>query len=456
MCTVRWSFAAGILAFLLSGQTMAQQTASTPLLLQPSSVRQATLTTEDYLSFTPQPDAGGAPPAPGNQPAAKPEASAEPQGEAKAEEEEKKEDEDTGFKLFKGPWLECHRIDIRGWLDQGFTWNPDNPVSRFNGPVGYNDRSNEYQLNQLYLIMERVTKTDECNPLDVGGRVDLLYGTDRRFVEARGLDTEWGNRFYGLAMPQMYADVAINNLVLRGGHFLAPCGYESVMAPENFFRSHTYQFLYGQPTTLTGGSAIYKINDQWSVNCGLDGGWNNWVDAAGKVNYMGGWNWTSEDKKRTLAYEAFIGEQLPGVDSNLTHYCLVFTQKLGEKWTYALEHNLGYETNAIALPNGNRTHGDWFGLASYLLCDINDKWSWGIRYEWFNDDDGTVVAEVGPPATSPVPSHYTDLSFGLNYKPNKNIIVRSEVRYDHSTAKVFESFTTQDQFLWSIDAIVRF
>jgi hypothetical protein len=450
MDTVRWSFTAGILAFLLSGQTMAQQTASAPLLAQPSSVQQTTLTTQDYLSYAAQPDASGAPPTPG-----KAEAKEEPK-EEKKEEEEKKEDEDTGWKLFDGPWLKCHNIDIRGWLDQGFTWNPDNPVNKFNGPVGYNDRSNEYQLNQLYLIMERVTKTDESNPLDVGGRVDLLYGTDRRYVVATGLDTEWGNRFYGLALPQMYADVAINNLVLRGGHFLAPCGYESVMSPENFFRSHTYSFLYGQPTTLSGGMAIYKINDQWSANAGLDTGWNDWIDPSNKINYMGGFNWTSKDKNRTLAWEMFIGDQLAGIDSNRTHSCLVFTQKLGEKWQYAVENNIGYEENANALPGGGRTHGDWFGLSNYLIYTVNDKWSWGIRYEWFNDDDGTVVAEVGPPPTSPVPSHYTDLSGGLNYKPNKNIIVRSEIRYDHSTAKVFEGFTTQDQFLWSIDAIVRF
>ena len=32
---------------------------------------------------------------------------------------------------------------VSGWLQQGFTWNPDRPVDRFNGPVTQNDRANE-------------------------------------------------------------------------------------------------------------------------------------------------------------------------------------------------------------------------------------------------------------------------------------------------------------------------
>jgi opacity protein-like surface antigen len=230
------------------------------------------------------------------------------------------------------------------------------------------------------------------------------------------------------------------------------------MAPENFFYSHSYSFLYGEPTTLSGGSAIYKFNDQWSANLGLDTGWNDWVDVSHKLNYMGGFNWTSKDQKQTLAWEMFIGDQLPNVDSNRTHYCLVFTQKLGKKWQYVLENNVGYEENANVLPNGNRTHGDWVGLSNYLIYTINDKWSLGFRYEWFDDDDGTVVAAVGPPPVSAVPSHYNALTWGLNYKPNKNVVLRSEMRYDHSTAPVFENGTipTRDQYLWAFDAIVRF
>ena len=87
-----------------------------------------------------------------------------------------------------GPWLDCNKITVQGWLSQGFTWNPDSPRNRFNFPVTFNDRSNEYQMNQFYLYAERAVDTKSCC-WDFGGRVDVLYGTDYYFTEAVGLET---------------------------------------------------------------------------------------------------------------------------------------------------------------------------------------------------------------------------------------------------------------------------
>ena len=439
---------------------------------QPSSVQQSVLSNGEYISMAPQADAGTASESPSNKPATQtqapppptPPAAGEAKAEAKDEAKEEPAPEEGPWKLFKGPCLDEYRIDIRGFADMGFTWNPDNPVNRFNGPVAYNDRSNEFEFNQLYLIMERVTKTDGCG-VDIGGRVDLLYGTDRRFPVAYGLDSEWnlGHRFYGLDMPQAYGDLAINDLVLRGGHFLAPCGYESVMAVENFFYSHSYGFLYGQPTTLTGGSAIYKVNDQVSVNVGLDTGWNDFTDPNNKVNYFGGFNWASQDQKTTIAFETFIGntDPTPGVADCRTHYCFVLTQKIGEKWRYAFENNYGYDNNN---PYKLGTHGDWLSLANYLFYDWNECWTFGIRYEWFDDDDGTVVQQVGPPTAGPIPAHYSELAVGLNWKPcqSKNLLVRTEIREDWAAdsapvgARPFDAGAKNTQFLWATDVSVRF
>lgn len=411
--------------------------------------------------------AAGAPSASPSDRPVPPPAQVQPQAinEAPAEEQTAAEEEKE-WRLFKSPCLEEKRIDIRGWLEQGYTWNPDRPADRFNGPVGYNDRSNEYMLNQLYLIGERVTKTDGCG-WDLGGRVDLLYGEDWRFPQSFGLDNEWNKseRFYGLSMPQFYGDIAVNNLILRGGHFLAPCGYESVMAPSNFFYSHSYEFLYGQPTTVSGGQMIYKLNDCWSFNGGIDTGWNDWELKNDKMGYFFGANWTGPDQKSTLALEFFIGnEQLTG-ESTRTHYCLVYTRKLTDKLTYAFEHNLGYETNAVTATG--RDDAEWLGFANYLTYDLNDCWSVGARYEIFSDDDGTLVNGLGYPhgiGFGAIPAVWNDLSLGVNYKPNKNVLVRSEVRWDWIDARgtpapatlPFDDRNDSQQFLWGTDLILKF
>jgi hypothetical protein len=68
-------------------------------------------------------------------------------------------------------------FQLYGYLDQGVTLNPSSPRDRTNGPVLSNYRSNDYQMNGLYLVAER--KVDSASHrAQIGGRFDMIYGTD--------------------------------------------------------------------------------------------------------------------------------------------------------------------------------------------------------------------------------------------------------------------------------------
>jgi len=150
-------------------------------------------------------------------------------------------------------WLDG--ISTDSWLDQGATLNTLSPRNRTNGPVTFNDRSNDYQLNQFYLRMKRDVDI-EADAWDLGGSVDFLYGTDSIFVTSRGLEVhddlspKWNSQRYGLAMPQLYTEVYApwgNGISMKMGHFYSTLGYESVPATGNFFYSHSYVYQYGEP-----------------------------------------------------------------------------------------------------------------------------------------------------------------------------------------------------------------
>ena len=51
----------------------------------------------------------------------------------------------------------------------------------WNGPITFNDRAWQGSMNQLYLINERILKDEG---ISLGGRVDLLYGTDFIYTTA--------------------------------------------------------------------------------------------------------------------------------------------------------------------------------------------------------------------------------------------------------------------------------
>jgi hypothetical protein len=484
MKTLRWAIATSLVGGLFAGTAMAQVTMSYPV-QQPSSIQQMGYQQDDtagYAVADPAP-AGAAitPASPSNQPPAPPATKAKaddkpaaeaPKDEGKKDEEKKEDDkpaEEGPVKLFHGPWLDCEHLDIRGFADVGAGLNPNEPINRFNGPIGYDDRANEVQLNQLYLTAERLAKVENDCGVDYGYRADLLYGTDRRFIQTTpgsDWDGSWnaGNRFYGLIIPQLYGTLQYNKLTLEGGHFYAPVGYEVANADGNFFYSHTYQFLYGEPTTLTGGFATYKLKDKLLVNAGIDTGWNEGFKALnGRPNFFFGANWTSKDDKINVIEEVFIGNTQPaGVDdSTRVLFNTVVTAKLGDKWHYALETNFANDSDT-ALASGGNGSASWWGMTNYLLYDINDCWGFGFRYEYFEDINGAVVTQVGPPTIAETGSKWNDLTLGLNWKPNKNVTMRTEARWDWASnnagagAKPFADGNSDGQFTWGNDVIIRF
>ena len=83
-------------------------------------------------------------------------------------------------------------------------------------PMTWNDRANEYQMNELYYYFGRAAKTEGCARL--GCRTDTLYGTNYRWNTSAGFETHFGNsQFYGLAVPQLYGEMAYNDLTIKVG-----------------------------------------------------------------------------------------------------------------------------------------------------------------------------------------------------------------------------------------------
>ncbi len=327
----------------------------------------------------------------------------------------------------------CYGINVTGFAAQSFTWNPDNPPDNFNGPQTFNDRSNEYQFNQLYLSAERALQ-DDCCDWQIGGRIDLLLGTDHRFTTAAGLEDTWNSRrFYGLAMPQAYAEIGYNDWRVKLGHFYTIIGYEVVPAAENFFLSHAYTMQYGEPFTHTGALFTYKYDSQLQLIGGFDQGWDLWEDDNNRMSFLGGANWTSCDENTTVAVAVTYGDENSAVDGNPPDergvYSFVLTHKLNDRWTYVFQNDVGRQQRGVA--NGNRA--EWYGINQYLYYDINCCWTAGMRFEWFRDDDGTRVAGFDAANTSSgggFAGDFYEITLGANYKPNANVVFRPEVRWD--------------------------
>jgi hypothetical protein len=350
----------------------------------------------------------------------------------------------------------CHDINQRGWVNGGIMTNFDPPASNFNGPVTFADRD-EPLLNQAYYIFEKQTVANtEQGCIGWGGRLDLMWGSDYRFNISRGLSAyddftaQWDtNRFYGLDIPQMYAEVGNKRASLKLGHFYTIIGFESVMAPENFFYTHAYTMQYGEPFTHTGTLATFNLNDQVSFFSGITNGWDNFEEVnQNHHSILNGVTFTASDKHSKLALANHYGKEevqagtlttlAPLDERSITS--MVYSRDLTDRLQWVIQSDIGYQENVFN--SGQR--GEWYGVNQYLFYKKNCCWTYGLRAEWFRDDDGFRVAPAGDyahlgPATNNNPAgaggfqgDFFEISLGANWKPygRPNLTIRPELRYD--------------------------
>jgi hypothetical protein len=354
-------------------------------------------------------------------------------------------------KLYK-PCCEESQWSGAGWLAQGYVWNPYRPRDRFNGPMTWNDRANEYQMNELFYYFGRAAKTDECC-IDWGGRIDAMYGTNYRWNTSAGFETHWGNgQFYGLAVPQLYGQLGYNNWDIKVGRWYSPVGYYVIGTANNFFPILPYTFQYGEPFTHTGIIATKKVNDKLALGGAVTHGWDN-SDNTGNL-HAGGLVTASYtiDEQRSLAYVGVIGNE-----PNLTHVnnysynntgytgrylqTLVYTRKFSDDVMGVLQSDYGTQHDAIVAGQTAK----WYGLNSYLYWNMTCRCQWGVNAEVFRDQGGSRVGQVLPSFGSPharglargpgFDGTFSRFMFGPRYYFTPNIYGRTALTADWYSGK---------------------
>ena len=179
-----------------------------------------------------------------------------------------------------GQALDSTRINIYGHIEGSYTWNFDTPAQNINVGRVFDIKHNDAEINQTDLNIERTVDLTS-HQFDIGGRLELMYGTDARFIHSNGL-LDGQNFFHGpeyqFDIPQVYLDFGVplgDGLRIRVGKFLF---FKQIDPNASVFYSHSFTFGAALPFTLTGASALYNISDQLSVEGGFSRGWGQSVE----------------------------------------------------------------------------------------------------------------------------------------------------------------------------------
>ena len=158
------------------------------------------------------------------------------------------------------------------------------PLSQaYDDLLSFDDIPDHFNLAQQWFYLGQDRSTVRTG-FDIGGRIDVIYGTDAQKTQAFGnpgagvrgfgfYDASLDHGDYGWAIPQAYVEVADGDLSTKVGHFFTPIGYEVIPATGNFFYSHSLHdvqqravYPHRRPVDLLGHGepdAVRRL-DRWA------------------------------------------------------------------------------------------------------------------------------------------------------------------------------------------------
>ncbi len=223
---------------------------------------------------------------------------------------------------------------------------------------------------------------------------------------------------------------------------------------------------------------LYQWTDNLQVHAAIHRGWDQWEDINEDPSLLAGATWTSCDKKTSLAYAMTYGDEHNELfftnTQNRYYQGIVFQRQVNDKLKYVAHSDYGFQEEVAGAGTDD---AEWYSITQYLIYTVNDCLSYGFRYEWARDDDGFRIfgfgaAEFAAGEPSPMgfigggyAGSFQDVTFGANYKPHANVLVRPEVRYDwydglasgvNGRPLPFDTGTSDDQFTAAVDVIFTY
>ncbi|HEX3358619.1 MAG TPA: porin [Tepidisphaeraceae bacterium] len=362
--------------------------------------------------------------------------------------------------------LEDAGINITGFVEGAWTYNFDTPDNHTNVGRVFDFEDQDKQFSQADLQISRSVDATK-GKFDIGFMVEWIYGSDARLIHSNGLN------FYGpnnanvglqpgpneqFDLVQANVQLAIpvgTGLTITAGKFVTLLGYETINPTGNPLYSHSYMFGFAIPFTNTGVIGKYNLTKDIALTLGMTRGWEQTSkDNNGSVDGIGQLSWAVSDKFNIIV-SAICG---PEQDSDSSHYRSVIdviaTYQLGDNTKIGLNADYGYgsrQGNDVGF-DGKAGTADWWGAAVYVSQKFDSHFTFNVRAEYFNDDDGARGLDTA----------VTELTAGLAITPfpdnqwASGLLFRPEIRWDHANNEIFNDGGDKNQYTVGGDLIYAF
>ncbi|MBS0659066.1 MAG: porin [Verrucomicrobia bacterium] len=368
------------------------------------------------------------------------------------------------------------RVRFSAVIQAGLTLGTqDGPSHQLYGRV-FDDRRAEPLLHQLTLTAERALVSGK-GKFDWGFKLQVSAGSDARFINTIGTFDQLAKGTYSFALVEAYLTahfpiLSAGGVDLKAGQFATLLGSEYILPTANIFYSHNYIFNFGIPLQHLGAFVTWHATPQLDLLAGVTRGVNvSLTDNNGSAAFTGGLALNLFDGKAALGYYTHIGPENARDRRNIRQFhSLTATIKPTDR--------LALITDALYVRDGLAGGLSAYGLSQTVQYTFNKTLSLAVRAEVFRDADGFYVGQFAkgdnfvdfirgdfsaadPKTLFAGRSTYFAVTAGANIKPQfgklaDKLILRPEVRYDHSSAPAFKDLTKKSQVTFGVDVLLTF
>jgi hypothetical protein len=337
-------------------------------------------------------------------------------------------------------------IDIGGELSGYYTYNANHPHNQTDSGFASSDWGNNLydfntQADALDLSFAKLAISHSPDPL--GFELDFGFGRTIEAINA-GEPTWLGFKYIEQAYME-WKPAKAKGFELDFGKFSTSAGTEAIEEYNNWTYSHSLIFSWAIPYFLVGVRASIPVGKHFTSGFQLVNGWNNVSDDvhSGKtIGLTGALTYTN----LTWNVNYHTGPMNQGTNTgfrNLFDTTLLLTPP--GKLNGYLNFNYGNNGNSLCstcTAPATQASASWYGLATAVHVQLNSRWSFASRAEWFDDADGYELARALPTPISnlkgAVAQEVKEATVTAEYKLFEGLLWRGEWRHDWSTYPMFE------------------
>jgi putative OmpL-like beta-barrel porin-2 len=376
--------------------------------------------------------------------------------------------------LYDGPngdaWKKS-KIQLYGWVNFSgniSTSHTSSASQNGNFPLIYDLRPNRMELNQFVVYLERMPDENQQDHVDWGFRISTLYGLDYRFTTTYGFLSDQllkHNSYSGFDMPMIYLDLYVPQIFqgmnIRIGRIISEPDIEAQLAPNNLMATHSLLYSFDD-YCHEGIFTTTKINDQWTIQLGIDGGtdvalWQK--DPGRQVTGDIMIQWTAPNQKDSIYAGANSFNNGEFGYNNLQQFVATWTHKFNDKiyttteaWYMYMNNATTQPTKEVPFQNGffpvRPGYAPEWAVVNYTMFRLSPGAFLTFRNEYFNDKVGSRTGFA---------TRYSEHSIGITWWPDKIITIRPELRFDHAyDANAYNNGTRKSQLAFVTDFIYHF